>query len=80
MKRAYLKKLSIFYKKPSGFYKKLPIVIYKKTQCLQIVIYKKLNIWEEYTPLHLYNLKVDYISDSTTNIERALKMESVSSS
>ena len=30
--------------------------------------------------LHLYNLKVDYISDSTTNIERALKMESVTSS
>ena len=30
--------------------------------------------------LHLYNLKVDYISNSTTNIERALKMESVTSS
>ena len=30
--------------------------------------------------LHLYNLKVDYISDSTTNVERALKMESVMSS
>ena len=28
----------------------------------------------------LYNLKVDYISDSTTNVERALKMESVMSS
>ena len=27
--------------------------------------------------LHLYNLKVDCISDSTTNIERAFKMESV---
>ena len=30
--------------------------------------------------LHLYKLKVDYISDSTTNVERALKMESVMSS
>ena len=30
--------------------------------------------------LHLYNLKVDYISDSTTNIEKALEMESVMSS
>ena len=30
--------------------------------------------------LHLYKLKVDYISDSTTNIERTLKMESVMSS
>ena len=30
--------------------------------------------------LYLYKLKVDYISDSTTNVERALKMESVMSS
>ena len=30
--------------------------------------------------LHLYKLKVDYISDSTTNLERTLKMESVMSS
>ena len=30
--------------------------------------------------LHLYKLKVDYISDSTTNIERASKMGSVMSS
>ena len=30
--------------------------------------------------LHLYNLKVDYISDTATNIKRALKMESVMSS
>ena len=30
--------------------------------------------------LHLYKLKVDFISDSTTNTERALKMESVMSS
>ena len=30
--------------------------------------------------LHLYKLKVDCISDSTTNVERALKMESVMSS
>ena len=30
--------------------------------------------------LHLYKLKVDYISDSTTNVEWALKMESVMSS
>ena len=30
--------------------------------------------------LHLYKLKVDYISDETTNKERKLKMESVMSS
>ena len=30
--------------------------------------------------LHLYKLKVDYISDETTNKERNLKMESVMSS
>ena len=30
--------------------------------------------------LYLYKLKVDYISDSITNIEIALKMESVMSS
>ena len=30
--------------------------------------------------LHLYKLKVDFISDSATNAERALKMESVMSS
>ena len=31
--------------------KKLPIVIYKKSWCLQIAFYKILNFWGEYTPL-----------------------------
>ena len=30
--------------------------------------------------LHLYKLKFDFITDSTTNVERALQMESVMSS
>ena len=44
-------KTRAFYKILPLFYKKLSIVIYKKTQYLEIVFYKKLNFWEEYTPL-----------------------------
>ena len=40
-----------FYKILPLFYKKLFIVIYKKTQYLQIAFYEKPNFWEEYTPL-----------------------------
>ena len=54
-------KMRTFYKKKTtSFYKKLPSVIYKKKSCLQIVIYKKINFWEEYTPL-----KVSYVQCTT---------------
>ena len=52
----YLKKMMNFMKMRT-FYKKLPLFIkncpllFIKNSMLQIVIYKKLNFWEEYTPL-----------------------------
>ena len=53
---SYLKKMMNFMKMRT-FYKKLPLFIkncpllFIKNSMLQIVIYKKLNFWEEYTPL-----------------------------
>ena len=47
----FMKMRTFFYKKNTSFYNKMPIVIYKKNSMLQIVIYKKINFWEEYTPL-----------------------------
>ena len=44
-------KMHVFYKILTVFYKKLFIVIYKRTQFLKIAFYKKLIFWEEYTPL-----------------------------
>ena len=40
-----------FYKILPLFYKKLSIVIYKKLNSLKWHFIKKLNFWEEYTPL-----------------------------
>merc|ERR1712004_743608 len=55
---------------------KMPIMARKCPELPNLKnVYLKLFFWDT-----LYNLKVDYISDSTTNIERALKMESVMSS
>ena len=42
-----------FHENAHFFFKKMPIVIYKNTM-LQIVIYKKINVWEEYTPLDCF--------------------------
>ena len=50
-----MKMRTFFYKKIPLFNKKMPIVIYKKNLMLQIVIYKKLNFSEEYTPLTVSN-------------------------
>ena len=44
-------KTRAFYKILPLFYKKLSILIYKKTQYLEIAFYKKLNFREDYTPL-----------------------------
>ena len=43
-------KMRTFYKKLPLFIKNCPLLFIKKSM-LQIVIYKKLNFWEEYTPL-----------------------------
>ena len=53
---------------------------YVKLAFLQLNLYMVTSICARARELHLYKLKVDYISDSTTNIERTLKMESVMSS
>ena len=43
-------KMRTFYKKLPLFIKNCPLLFIKNSM-LQIVIYKKLNFWEEYTPL-----------------------------
>ena len=44
--------MHFFYKKKYLFIKKkCPLLFIKKNSMLQIVIYKKINFWEEYTPL-----------------------------
>ena len=64
-----MKMCIFFYKKTTSFYKKLPIVIYKKNSMLQIVIYKKLNFWEEYTPLVDDNVQVEQVVATPANSE-----------
>ena len=46
----FMKMRTFFYKKNTSFYKKMPIVIYKKLDAPNSDL-KKLNFWEEYTPL-----------------------------
>ena len=45
-----MKMRTFFYKKLPLFIKNCPLLFIKNSM-LQIVIYKKLNFWEEYTPL-----------------------------
>ena len=47
-------KMRTFYKKKLPLFIKNCPLLFIKNSMLQIVIYKKLNFWEEYTPLLLY--------------------------
>ena len=49
-------KMRTFYKKKLPFFIKNCPALFIKNSCLQIVIYKELIFWEEYTPLRVGEL------------------------
>ena len=63
-------KMRTFYKKLPLFIKKNCPLLFIKNSMLQIVIYKRLNFWEEYTPLELLLrsiIKLECLDSSSEN-------------